>query len=125
MIRKQADFPFLDEYKKQFAITKDTIFACYPDIYCDGQLTQDLLIHELVHLRQQEKIGLKEWVYDFLYDPKKRLEYEVEAYKEQLKSIKDRNHKTREYFKAAQQLSSDLYGNIIDYQTALQLLKPW
>lgn len=123
MIRKQSDFPFLSEYKKHFEITKDTIFACLPDIYCDGHLTEDLLVHELVHLRQQEQIGLKEWVYDFLYDPEKRLEYEVEAYREQLKSIKDRNHRTRAYFTAARQLSSPLYGSIISYADALKILK--
>lgn len=123
MIRKQVDFPFLEEYRKQFDITKRTIFACYPDVYTDYPLTEDLAVHENVHLRQQQEVGLIEWIYDFLYNPEKRLEYEIEAYREQLKSIKDRNHRTRVYFESARNLSSSLYGNIISYQDALKALK--
>lgn len=123
LIRPQKDFPFLEEYKKHFDTTKGTIFACYPHIYTDYPLTKDLLVHELVHLRQQEAIGLKEWVYDFLYDPQKRLDYEVEAYREQLQSIKDRNHRVKIWYESARQLSSSLYGNIIEYQDALDKIR--
>lgn len=122
-IRPQADFPFIEEYRKQFDITKYTIFAGGDAIYTDYPLTPDLLVHELVHLRQQEEIGLKEWVYDFLYTPAKRLEYELEAYREQLQSIKDRNHRARIRHESSINLSSSLYGNIINFTDAFELLK--
>lgn len=122
-IRPQKDFPFLEEYKKKFEITERTIFAGGTDIYTNYPLTPDLLIHELVHLRQQEKHGLVEWVHDFLEYPKFRLEQELEAYREQLQSIKDRNHREATRRISAQQLSSAMYGNIISREEAYKLLK--
>lgn len=123
MIRPQVDFPLMEEYKKYFAITPKTIFALGEDIYTDYPLTKDLLVHEMVHLRQQQDIGVKEWVYDFLYKPEKRLEYELEAYREQLKSIKDRNHRLKTRIESAESLSSSLYGNIISRADALKALE--
>lgn len=112
----------MEEYKEQFEITDKTIFALGADIYTDYPLTPDLYIHELVHLKQQEEVGVKEWVYDFLYVPEKRLEYEIEAYRTQLSSIKDRNHRAKVLFDSSKQLSSSLYGNIISYADAFKVL---
>lgn len=123
MIRPTVDFPFLVEYKKKFEITDKTIFACFPDIYTNYPLTPDLLIHEMVHLQQQERDGLVEWVHDFLEYPQKRLEYELEAYRKQINSIKDRNEKVKLRFKCAEQLSSKLYDLNITNEEALNLLK--
>lgn len=123
MIKRQGEFPLLTEYKKYFEITDRTIFALGDDIYTDYPLTPDLLVHENVHIRQQKQIGVKEWVYDFLYIPEKRLEYELEAYREQLKSIKDRNQRHNKRIESARNLSSSMYGNIIEYQDAYNLLK--
>ena len=123
MIRPQAEFPLMEEYKKHFEITDETIFALGEDIYTDHSLTDDLLVHEETHLKQQSKIGVKEWVYDFLYNPQARLDFELEAYKAQLRSIKDRNHRDRIRRESAKNLSSGLYGNIISYQDAFNLMK--
>lgn len=122
-LRPTVDFPFLKEYQEKFAVTDKTIYACFPDIYSNYPLTPDLYVHEMVHLKQQQEIGLTNWVYDFLEYPAKRLEYELEAYRAQIRSIKDRNHKTRVRFQSAQNLSSDLYGSIISFSDALELLK--
>lgn len=123
MIRPQVDFPFMKEYKEIFEITDKTIFALGDDIYTNYPLTKDLLVHELVHLRQQQEVGVKEWVYDFLHNPQIRLMYEVEAYKEQLKSIKDRNYRHLVRVDSARNLSSALYGNIIGTEEAFKILK--
>jgi hypothetical protein len=123
MIRPQADFPMMEVYKEHFPIDKHTVFALGQDIYTDYPLSPDLMIHELVHIKQQLEVGVKEWVYDFLYVPSKRLEYEVEAYREQIKSIKDRNHKMRVYLDSARKISSPLYGNMITHEEAKKLLK--
>ena len=122
-IRPQSEFPLMEEYQKKFAITKDTIFALYPSIYTDNPLTPDLLKHEMVHIQQQIKIGVKEWVYDFLESPRARLEFELQAYKTQLRSIKDRNHRDKIRRASAENLSSALYGNIISYEEAFNQLK--
>ena len=122
-IRPQKEFPLIEEYGKKFAITEDTIFALFPHIYTDNQLSPDLMIHEFCHLKQQQKVGITEWVYDFLEYPAKRLEYEVEAYKEQLRSIKDRNHRDRVRRESARNLGSALYGNIVSPDEAFRLLK--
>lgn len=122
-IRPQKDFPMMDEYKKYFDITDKTIFALGLDIYTDYPLSKDLFIHEVQHLKQQAKVGVKEWVYDFLYVPAKRLEYELDAYRVQLKSIKDRNERNRVRIESAKNLSSSLYGNIISYQDAFERMK--
>ncbi len=123
MIRPQSEFPLMEEYKKKFAITEGTIFALGEDIFTDNTLTPDLLVHENTHLKQQAKIGVKEWVYDFLEVPARRLEIELEAYRAQLKSIKDRNQRDKIRRISADTLSSALYGNIISRAEAWDKLK--
>jgi hypothetical protein len=122
-IRPQAEFPLMEEYKKHFAITDDTIFTLYPHIYTNNKLTPDLLVHESTHLKQQVKIGVKEWVREFIEEPQKRIDFEVEAYKNQLRSIKDRNKRHDCRIWASETLSGALYGNIISKQEAFNILK--
>lgn len=122
-IRPQSEFPLMEEYKKVFEIDDNTIFALFPSIYTNHQLRPDIMIHEMTHLSQQTKIGLKEWVYDFLESPRARLEFEIQAYKAQLKSIKDRNQRDLIRRESARNLSSALYGNIISYSDAFNKLK--
>jgi hypothetical protein len=122
-IRPQKDFPFIEEYRKRFGITKYTIFAGGDSIYTDFPLTKDLMIHEMVHLKQQAEVGLTNWVYDFLENPEMRLKYELEAYRIQLQSIKDRNYRNKVRLESAKNLSSSLYGNIISYEEAFKQLK--
>lgn len=123
IIRPQKDFPFIGEYRKRFAITDKTIFVAGDSIYTNYPLTKDLLVHEIVHLKQQERDGLLNWVHDFLEYPQKRLDYELEAYRKQLASIKDRNHRNEVRIESAKNLSSSLYGNIISYQEAFDAMK--
>lgn len=109
------------EYKEKFDITEHTIFALYPNIYTDDKLTPDLIIHEKTHLKQQEERGVNEWVKEYIEDPQKRLEYEIEAYKNQLEYFKDRNQRHRMRMYISKVLSSSLYGNIINYEEAYKL----
>jgi len=113
----------MQEYKKHFDINEDVIFALFPDIYTNNELTPDLLIHEGTHLKQQEKIGVKEWVERYLNEPQFRLTQEIEAYKNQIHSIKDRNARSRCRIQSSQFLASSLYGNIINYKEAFDILK--
>lgn len=123
MIKKQVEFPLLKEYDKIFDITDRTVFAYDGDIYTNYELTPDLLVHEQTHLKQQDKYGLEQWVYNYFCDLKFRLKMEVQAYKKQLESIKDRNLRALIRIESAKHLSSNLYGNIINYDEAYKLLK--
>ena len=122
-LKLQKDFPLLEIYNKVFDITDKTVFAYDDTVYTNYKLTPDLLIHEETHLKQQEKHGLEEWVYNYFVSISFRLEMEVEAYRKQLSSIKDRNERTKIRIESAKNLSSSLYGNIINYEEAYALLK--
>lgn len=124
LIRPQSEFPLLARYKKVFpAIDQHTIFAYDRNIYADDYLPDHLVVHEKVHLRQQKEIGLDLWVDQFLSDPQFRLKQEIEAYKAQLSSIKDRNSRQKIRVQSAKALSSPMYGNIITFNWALDALK--
>jgi hypothetical protein len=123
LILPQKQFPLLKEYKKHFeGISEYTIFAYDGHIYANEDLPDCLIVHEKAHLRQQEEMGLKNWVNQYLSDANFRLKVEIEAYKEQLKSIHNNSKKRMWAQKCAKDLSSNLYGNIISYQEALRLI---
>ncbi len=122
-IKPQKEFPLLERYREVFDITDRTIFAYDDVIYCDGKLPPDLIIHEKVHHEQQKRIGLDLWVEMFIKDPQFRLDQEIEAYTKQLRSINNRAYRWQVYLSSARALSSSLYGNIISYREALEVLK--
>jgi hypothetical protein len=122
-LKKQKEFPLLEQYERIFNINKYTIFAYDGTIYCDYELPDYLLIHEQVHLEQQETLGLENWVKYYLGDVQFRLNMELEAYLEELDFIKDRNFRAKIRLESAKALSSDLYGNIINYEDALKMLR--
>ncbi len=122
-IHPQNKFPLMEEYKKYFAITPHTIFAHDHKIYTDDIPPEHLLIHEMTHHIQQDHYGLDAWVTRYLNDKEFRLAMEIEAYVQQLKSIKDRNKRAWQLMLSAKDLSSDLYGNIISKEDAVKTLK--
>lgn len=123
MIRPQSEFPLLNRYKEKFPITNNTIFAYDNVIYCNYELPHDLVVHEMTHHKQQEKYGLDNWVEQYLNDNFFRLKMEVEAYRKQLDSIKDRNFRSKVRQESVSHLASDLYGNIVTVEEAQNLLR--
>lgn len=123
MIKPQIEFPLLARYKEKFKITSRTIFAYNGNIYCDYPLTNDLLIHERTHLEQQQFHGLEYWVENFLNNKEFRLKVEVEAYRQQLKSISNKQTRFETRQRCSKDLSSDLYKLNITYNKAFNLLK--
>ena len=123
LIYPQKDFPLLKKYQEVFKITPNTIFAYDHKIYTNNQLPKHLLVHEITHHEQQDHYGLDEWVTRYLYDDKFRLNMEIDAYRNQLKSIKDRNFRAKIWMESARNLSSSLYGNIVNYKEAMRLIK--
>jgi len=123
MIKPQEEFPLIEEYRKVFDITDDTIFAYDHNIYTNNVLPKHLIIHEETHHKQQDKYGLDTWVTYYLTDADFRLKMEVEAYKEQLKSINDREERFHLRMECIKNLTSSLYGNIVSPEEARRLLK--
>jgi hypothetical protein len=123
MLLPQKDFPLFKKYSTIFPLNEDVIFAYDSNIYSNHKLPNYLIVHEETHLKQQETFGLDFWVNSYLYDKRFRLKAELEAYREEFKSIKDRNFRNKIRIHSARDLSSSLYGNIIDYQSAFNLLK--
>ena len=121
--KKQKEFPLLKRYKKKFDVTDRTIFAYDGVIYCNYDLPRDLLIHEMTHLIQQEEMGVDTWVENYLDDIEFRLQMEIEAYRQQIISFRDRNDKAKCRIESAYTLSSPLYGSIISFEEALKKLK--
>lgn len=120
--KPQSEFPLLKEYGKVFTITSDTIFAFIDTIYTNNPLPDHLVVHEKVHLKRQNKVGVDIWVEQFLTDPKFRLNEERLAYLSQLRSIKDRENRFRLKVICARNLSSPLYGDICNFDEAMKLL---
>ena len=103
----------------------DGVVITYGDVvYCKYPLSQDLIIHESVHVKQQTDMGVEEWWDKYLIDKEFRLSQEVPAYKEQIKfivaNVKDRNWR----FKACHKIWQDMermYGNMVSYADAKKL----
>lgn len=98
--------------------------------HCIKEISDDEIIHEETHTGQQKAWGIDEWWKMYIENPVFRLDQEIEAYKNQISYLRDkmmnisrnerrfRINKYKEYF--ALLLSSDIYGNMIQYDRALQ-----
>ena len=122
MFKPQHEFLLLDKYKEKFTITDRTIFAYDGVIYTNSILPSHLVEHESCHFKQQKKYGLDNWVKSYLEDDKFRLKMEIQAYKVQLRSVKDRNQRNFIRMKCAEDLSSSLYGNLLNYDEAFKII---
>lgn len=99
----------------------ETILFCYGDtIYNPNniKILPDVEYHEAVHIKQQgENKDL--WWSRYLTEKQFRLEQEIEAYGEQYKFNKKfiKNNKLLKWRleKMAQALSSETYGNLLNY----------
>ena len=122
--------PIYDRCVEKFGVSFDDgiIFAYGDTIYSKNVPPEDLCVHEAVHLKQQEDFGGPEkWWDKYLEDDKFRLAQEVEAYRAQYaylkKIIKDRNILFKAMDGIARDLSSSIYGKIVSYWDAIELLK--
>lgn len=88
-------------------------------------LSDDLEVHEAVHIDQQAEIGAEQWWAKFLEDPEFRLSQELEAYRAQWKFIeanKNRKVKRAMLKSIVDSLASSLYGKMITKSEAESLL---
>ena len=113
---------------KIFGVEWDNgVIITYGDtVYCKFDLGWDKRVHEAVHVRQQKEMGAEAWWNRYLEDTEFRLSQELEAYKEEVKflrqNIKDRNQLFRAIRQVSLDLSGSMYGNIISYGEAFKIL---
>lgn len=117
-----------EECHKRFGVnwSKGVIIAYDGKIHCKFDLPPDKIVHEKTHLAQQKKAGLKEWWDRYLNDDKFRLDQEVEAYRSEYQyvrsNVKDRNRRFNFLHLICVDLSSAMYGNLVDYNEAMRLI---
>jgi hypothetical protein len=119
------DFPYLDRYTSQFNLDLNNVAFPYKGkIYANKELPKELEDHERAHFKQQDEMGADKWEEEYLTNPQFRVKMEIEAYKKQLTHYTD----NKDIYEAgrtqmAKVLSSPMYGNILMYKEAYQLLK--
>lgn len=124
--------PIWDSVCAAFAITPSAYFTYGRTIYVVNQPypPDDIIVHEKVHMRQQEEAGGPAlWWGKYLRDSKFRLLQESEAYGEQYKAIckkvKDPNAKFRILQQLSKSLSGPLYKNAVGIIEASGLIKEY
>ncbi|RLF07585.1 MAG: hypothetical protein DRJ64_02660 [Thermoprotei archaeon] len=116
--------PNIETIKKYFAVADNTIFTYGDTIYnpANGHIDRALEKHEAVHSRQQGDEPDVWWA-KYIASEDFRLSQEVEAYQTQYREkkqmIKDKNQLFRYANQLATDLSSNLYGKVINHQDAM------
>ncbi len=118
-----------DRAVKKFGIIfeQGTIFTYGKKIYSAYILSEDLIKHELIHVRQQMEMGKDEWWDKYFEDDKFRFDQELEAYQRQYRwakaNMKDRTKVFTILQHCAKSLSSKMYGFEISHQEAINRIK--
>lgn len=118
--------PVFDACVKQFDISwGNTIFAYDPHIHTANSISDDIVEHELIHIKQQRDFGgVEKWWKVYLENDEMRLKWEIEAYRVQYKFLKEIGMERNELFRHvhfwATQLSGESYGKIISYTGAIK-----
>jgi hypothetical protein len=121
--------PNYEEICKHFKIrnNKYVVFTYGDTLYNPGggHIAEDLKAHEQVHMQQQQTLGASQWWQIYLADPKFRLVQEVQAYRRQynFSKIYPRSNRRKLLRSISQDLSGPMYGNIVNYQTAKDLIE--
>lgn len=122
--------PNILEIKAVFPIDEHTVFTYGDTLYNPGgwDISENLLVHEKVHQRQQGK-DPEGWWEKYMVDEHFRLSQEIEAYRKQYQafrkslgqySVLEKNRRQNEFLeRIAKDLSGPLYGNIISFEEAV------
>lgn len=122
--------PNYDEIVDKFPFVKTlkTVAFCYGDILYNpynGPVEEHLLVHEKTHTKQQGN-DVKGWWKRYLNDAKFRFDQELEAYQNQYRYYANHHNRdaTRWFLKMiATDLSSAMYGNVVNFEQAKELIK--
>ena len=119
--------PNWDLITKHFPVTWGGIIVTYGDtIYCAVPLSDQKASHEAVHVIQQTSMGVDKWWKQYIDDPAFRLQQEIEAYRKEVKYVKEKCKDRNLQYKIIRQicldLSSPVYGSIISAEEAKKRL---
>lgn len=125
----QAAPPNYDEVCSVFDVRGKHVAFTYGDtVYhpMDRDLQDHVKAHESVHIAQQLETGIKAWWDEYLQTPSFRLDQELEAYRRQYQFCKQTMN--REQSRAilndiARDLSGAMYGHMVSFVEAKQLIK--
>lgn len=120
-----------DRLHKEFGVQwgKGICIVWGDTCFSKNDIRDDLLAHEEVHVEQQKLMGPEIWWETYINDRTFRLNQEVEAYRAQIKFIKEhpgnssRDLRRHVFRMLAKELAGSMYGNIISEKKALELLK--
>jgi len=121
--------PNYNEIAKVVDLHKGIIFTYGDTIYNpdNANIDRSLMKHEETHYKQQTDMGIDKWWDKYLADKEFRSSQELEAYQNQYKDlkkwIKDRELLFRYLRAMALSFSGEMYGNIISYEDAYNLIK--
>ena len=123
--------PNYEKIKSRLTVEKNKkiVFTYGDTLYnpSNGFVSKDLEVHEKTHIKQQAMSTPDKWWEFYLTEDLFRLDQEVEAYRNQYRYfkqnsvIKDRIPQLLE--RLAHDLSSPVYGNIITFEGALELIR--
>lgn len=103
-----------------------TAVAYAPFLYFAGQVSPDLEAHELVHIRQQEAMGVEKWWENYLANPVFVKSQEAEAYERQGEfvraAVRDRNARARILWRLRADMTGDLYNRAFTDREAKAIL---
>lgn len=121
--------PNFEKIKAVFPVRSNTVYTYGDVIYApevEFRLPPDLIEHERTHFVQQAN-DPESWWDRYLKDPEFRFNQELSAYRNQYRfycrMVKDRNRTFKFLTVLARDLSSDLYGNVVDFFSATRLIK--
>ncbi len=115
----------IKEYFPDADYDKGTLFT-YGDTCYAKDITEDLCVHEAVHVKQQKAMGVEKWWDRYYVDAEFRLSQEGEAYHEQwkwiLKNVKDRNKRSNLLIHIIKALSGPLYNGLVSFDEAKNII---
>lgn len=109
---------------RQWRDYPDLVVAYDGKIHTQNPVPPDVVAHEVVHLRQQERFpgGPEAFMRRYMTDTHFKIAVEIEAYQAQLEYIKrlkcGKKALTSAHARLARILSGPLYGNAISYENA-------
>lgn len=88
------------------------------------QIDKHLLIHEETHAAQQTEMGIEKWWEHYLSTPQFRLTQELEAYRNQYRSMGSLSLSQRRGYldHIVKDLSGAMYGNVVSQEDAFRLV---
>jgi hypothetical protein len=114
-----------EKFGEKVNFNRGTVFTYGDTIYAKYPMSEDLRLHEEVHVEQQMNYpgGPESWWERYLEDDKFRYSQELEAYKVQadyIIQVYKEPKATRLLDHLASSLSGSMYGNLKSYEKALK-----